>query len=137
MTLVSEYIHWNWIEGFLFTSYLSTDFPGGWDGKESAFKSGDLGSIPVLGRSPGEGNGNPPQYSCLGNFMDWGAWWAAVHGFAKRWTQLSNWYFHTSYFKGLGSFKDSQPWCYWTFESNDYLFWRALLGVQQYPWPRY
>jgi len=40
----------------------------------------DLGSIPGLGRSPGEGNGNPFQYSCLGNTMDRGAWWATVHG---------------------------------------------------------
>ena len=52
-------------------------------GKESACSAGDLGSIPRLGRSPGEGNGNPLQYSCLENFMDTGAWWAAVHGVAK------------------------------------------------------
>ena len=50
----------------------------------------DLGSIPGLGRSPGEGNGNPLQYSCLGNPMDRGAWWAAVHGITKSRTQLSN-----------------------------------------------
>ena len=43
------------------------DFPGGSDGKASAFNAGDLGSIPELGRSPGEGNGNPLQYSCLEN----------------------------------------------------------------------
>ena len=45
-------------------------FPGGSDGKESAHKAGDPGVIPELGRSPGEGNGNPLQYSCLENFMD-------------------------------------------------------------------
>ena len=45
--------------------------------------AGDLGSIPGLGRSPGEGNGNPLQYSCLENSMDGGAWWAIVHGVAK------------------------------------------------------
>ena len=46
--------------------------------------AGDLGSIPGSGRSPGEGNGNPLQYSCLGNPMDRGAWWATVHGVAKE-----------------------------------------------------
>ena len=48
--------------------------------KVSACNVGDLGSIPGLGRSPGEGNGNPLQYSCLENPMDRGAWWATVHG---------------------------------------------------------
>ena len=52
------------------------DFPGGLDGKASAYNVGDPGSIPGLGRSPGEGNGNPLQYSCLENPMDRGAWWA-------------------------------------------------------------
>ena len=64
-----------------FLSYLG--FPGGSDGKASACSMGDLGSTPGLGRSPGEGNGNPLQYSCLENSMDWGAWWAIVHGVAK------------------------------------------------------
>ena len=59
-------------------------FPGGSDGKESACNAGDLGLIPGLGRSPGEGNGNPLQYSCLGNLMDRGAWRATVHGVTKR-----------------------------------------------------
>ena len=49
-------------------------FPGGSDGKASACNAGDPGSIPGLGRSPGEGNGNPLQYSCLENSMDGGAW---------------------------------------------------------------
>ena len=49
-------------------------FPGGSDGKESVYNAGDLGLIPGLGRSPGEGNGNPLQYSCLENPMDRGAW---------------------------------------------------------------
>ena len=44
--------------------------------------------IPGLGRAPGEGNGNPVQYSCLENSMDRGAWWATVHDVAKSWTQL-------------------------------------------------
>ena len=51
-----------------------TDFPGGADGKVSAYNAGDLGLIPGSGRSPGEGNGNPLQYSCLENPMDGGAW---------------------------------------------------------------
>ena len=59
-------------------------------GKESTCQAGDMGSIPVLGRSPGEGNGNPFQYSCLGNPMDRGAWQAAVHAVAKNQTQLSD-----------------------------------------------
>ena len=49
-------------------------FPSGSDGKASACNEGDLGSISELGRSPGEGNGNPLQYSCLENSMDGGAW---------------------------------------------------------------
>ena len=54
--------------------YLPIDFPGGLDGKASAYNAGDLGSIPGSGRSPGEGNGDPLQYSCLENPMDGGAW---------------------------------------------------------------
>ena len=53
---------------------LTLDFPGGLDGKASAYNAGDPGSIPGLGRSPGEGNGNPFQYSCLENPMDGRAW---------------------------------------------------------------
>ena len=59
-------------------------FPGGLVVKNSPANAGDMGLIPGLGRSPGEGNGNPLQYSCLGNLMDRGAWWATVHGAAKR-----------------------------------------------------
>ena len=58
-------------------------FPGGSDSRESAYNAGDLGSSPVSGRSPGEGNGNPPQYACLENPMDRGAWWATVGGVAE------------------------------------------------------
>ena len=53
--------------------------PGGSDGKESTCNARYVGSVPELGRSPGEGNGNPLQYSCLENPMDRGAWWATVH----------------------------------------------------------
>ena len=56
----------------------------------SACNAGDLRLIPGSGRSPGEGNGNPLQSSCLENPMDGGAWWATVHGVAKSRTQLSD-----------------------------------------------
>ena len=63
--------------------------------KASAYNAGDPGLIPGLGRSPGEGNGSPIQYSCLENPMDGGAWWAAVHGVTKSWTRLSDFtFFH-------------------------------------------
>ena len=63
---------------------LLMDFPGGSDGKASVYNAGDPGSIPGLGRSPGEGNGNPLQSCCLGNCMDRGAWWATVHEVSKE-----------------------------------------------------
>ena len=63
-------------------------FLGGSDGKESACKVGDPGSIPGSGRSPGEGNGSPLQYSCLEDPMDRGTWWATVHGVSKNQTWL-------------------------------------------------
>ena len=56
---------------------------GGSEVKASAGNVGDLGSIPGSGRCPGEGNGNPLQYSCLGNPMDRGAWWTVVHGVTR------------------------------------------------------
>ena len=59
----------------------------------SARNAGDLGSIPGSGRSPGEGNGNLLQYSCLENPMDGGDWWATVHGVTKSWTRLSDFTF--------------------------------------------
>ena len=70
------------------------DFPGGSDDKESACNVGDLDLIPGLGRSPGEGNGYPLQYSDLENYMDRRAWQAAVHGVTKTWTWLSDFRFH-------------------------------------------
>ena len=65
-------------------------FPGGSEDKASACDAGGPGSIPGWGRSPGEGNGNPLQYSGLENPMDRGAWWATVHRVAKSWTRLSD-----------------------------------------------
>ena len=67
--------------------------------KASAYNAGDSGSIPGSGRSPGEGNGNPLQYSCLENPMDRGAWWAAVHGVTKSRTRLSDFTFFLSLMK--------------------------------------
>ena len=64
-------------------------FSGGAVAKNSPANAGDardMGSIPGWGRSPGEGNGNPLQFSCLGNSMDSGTWWATAHGVAKSWT---------------------------------------------------
>ena len=72
---------------------FSLGFPGGSEVKASACNVRDLGSIPGLGRSPGEGNGNLLQYSFLENPMDGGAWWAIVHGVAKSQTQLSDFTF--------------------------------------------
>ena len=65
-------------------------FAGGSDGNESAYNAGDSGSIPGSGRSPGEGNGYPLQYSHLENSMDRGDWQATVHGVTKSWTQPSD-----------------------------------------------
>ena len=65
-------------------------FPGGSEVKASAGNAGDPGSIPGSGRSPGEGNGNPLQYSCLENPMNGGAWWATVHGVTKSRPRLSD-----------------------------------------------
>ena len=62
------------IKSNILTIWVFTGFPGGSDGKASAYNEGDPSSIPGSGRSPGEGNGNPLQFSCLENPMDGGAW---------------------------------------------------------------
>ena len=72
---------------YLFELQFCSDilgFPGGSEVKASACNVGNLGSIPVSGRSPGEGNGNPLQYSCLKNPMDGGAWWATIHPWGRK-----------------------------------------------------
>ena len=70
----------SYLEPTIFSKYARQwGFPGGSDGKESVCNAGDPGS----GRSPGEENGNPLQYSCLENSMDREAWWATVHGVPK------------------------------------------------------
>ena len=79
-----------WNTGSRFTVFLGLGFPGGSDSKESACNAGDPDSIPGSGRNPGEGNGNPFQYSCMENPMDRGTWWATLHGVAKRQTELSD-----------------------------------------------
>ena len=68
---------------------LQFGFPGGSEVKASASNAGDLGLIPGSGRSPGEGYGNPLQYSCLENPMDGGAWWATVHRVAQ--SDMTEW----------------------------------------------
>ena len=63
-----------WQSSLIYHDFFNNDPPGGTDGKASAYNAGNPGSIPGSGRSPGEGNGNPLQYSCLENSMDGGAW---------------------------------------------------------------
>ena len=75
---------------YLHILYITWGLRGGSDNKESACTAGDQGLIPGSGRSPGEGSGNPLQYSCLENSKDRGAWWVTVHGISKSWTQLSH-----------------------------------------------
>ena len=70
--------------------YLQVGLPWQLTVKNLPASAGDVGLIPGSGRPPGEGNGNLLQYSCLGNPMDRGAWWATVHGVTKSWTQFSN-----------------------------------------------
>ena len=87
----------------------SLAFLGGSDGKESACNAEDLGSIPGLGRSPGEENGNPLHYSSLENSKDEGAWQATVHRVAKSWTQLSDFTCWLSIFNIELCISQSQP----------------------------
>ena len=75
---------------YLVSLSFNVDFPGAGvkNLPANAGDTGDLDLIPGLGRSSGEGNGNPFQYSCLGNPMDRGAWWSTVHGVTKSWPLL-------------------------------------------------
>jgi len=87
-------------------------FPGVSAVKNPPANAGDLSSISRSGKSPGEGNGNPLQYSCLENSMDRGAWRAAVHGVTKSWTWLSNWAFKNgSLIINLEMWLVRSPWC--------------------------
>ena len=85
---------------FYYIIPLNVGFPGGSEGKASAHNGGDPCSTPGSRRSPGEGNGNPLQYSCLKNSMDRGAWWATVLRITKSRTWLSNIFTHS-----FGKFK--------------------------------
>ena len=76
-------------------------FPDSWVSKESACNAGDSGSIPGLGRSPGEGNSYPLQYSGMENSMDRGAWWAIVHKTTKSQTWLKDFHFHFKQYLGF------------------------------------
>ena len=78
------------------TLHQDITIPGGSEGKEFTCRVGDLGSVPRLGRSLGEGNGYPLQYSGLENSMDRGAWQTIVQGVSKSWTWPSNFHFHTA-----------------------------------------
>ena len=97
LCMASQSPAWFWASLFFDLIVLWYDFPDGSEGKASAYNAGDLGSIPGLGRSSGEGNGNLLRYSCLENPIDGGASWATVHGVAKSWTWLSD---LTSFFFG-------------------------------------
>ena len=85
-----------------FLPLMVKSFPGGSDGKPSAYNAGDPASIPGSGRSPGEGNGTTLQYSCLENPMDGGAWWATVHGAAKESDMTERLHFLSLWPKGRG-----------------------------------
>ena len=87
--LYIDFLYWQFISQLSNVVDINLGFPGGSDGKQSACNAGDLGFIPGFGEFPGEGNGNPLQYSCLENSMDRGAWWAIIHRL-QSWTQLSN-----------------------------------------------
>ena len=90
---------------------LPPGLPGGSDGKASACSAGDSGWIPGLGRHPGEGNGNPLQYSCLENPMDGGGWEVTVHGVTKSQTGLSNFAFFLCSHGRTSCAKQGQFYC--------------------------
>ena len=101
--------YWNtnvWVEKGLCRA-MQQDFPAGSDGKVSVYNAGDQGSSPGLGRSPGEGNGNPLQYHCLEIPMDRGAWEATVYGVATSQTPLSDFTFHAP---GMADLCSKSPW---------------------------
>ena len=107
--------HWRQTKGEL---RMELSLPGGSDGKELACRAGDLGLIPGSGRSPGGGNGNPFQYSWLGNPMDRGAWWATVHGVTKSSTWISDLNDKSSYPDTLTS-----PHCTWKGKAQEPFLW--------------
>ena len=88
--ILESLIHLKCLASFDYNYIRLQGFPGGSEDRASACNAGDQGSIPGLGRSPGEGHGYPLQYSGLENPMDRGAWGATVHGVAKSQTRLSD-----------------------------------------------
>ena len=116
------------LTGFMYLGALG--FPGGSDGKESAYNTGEPGSTPGSGRCSGEGNSNPFHYSCLQNSMDGEAWWTTVHVVAKSQTWLSNEHFEYS---------DCPPSCYFLFLFFSLLFliWMKIILkiVSKFLWP--
>ena len=116
--------------------------------KVSACNVGDLGLIPGSGRSPGEGNGNLLQYSCLENPMDWGAWWAQVHRVAKSRTWLSDFthshvnkiffflkerYYYSWQVNNLGVAAGN--WSLWAVENLHITYGQPFISViPLYPW---
>ena len=106
---------------------LTLGFPGGSEVKASASNAGDPGPIPGSGRSPGKGNGNPLQYSCLENPMDRGAWWAAVHG-AQSQTRLKRLSMLACIVEGNGN-----PLQYFCLENprDRGAWWATVCGVSQ------
>ena len=89
--LVASKINWPDINS---DSVMGRGSPGGPGGKESSRNAGDLGSIPGSGKFPGDGNGDPLQYVCLGNPMARGTWWVTVYRAAKSWTRQSDHHYH-------------------------------------------
>ena len=107
------------------------DFSGGSDGKAFAYNEGDRGSIPGSGRSPGEGNGTPLQYSCLENPMDRGAWWATVHGGRKESDTTEQLHFH---FHFVYKFHSVSFICMWLSSSPNLICWRNYSFLIVHSW---
>ena len=118
------------VHGYLRWVLCSMGFPGGLEVKASAWNAGDPGSIPGSGRSPGEGNGNPLQYSCLENPVEGGAWWATVHGVTKSRTWLSDLTFVFGVLSRLpGGAGCKEPACQCRIINS-------VSGSGRYPWAR-
>ena len=86
LKILTRMVDHNIFNSHLFLSNLLHSFSGGSVVKNPPVNAGDMGLITGSGRSPGKGNGNPLQSSCLENSMDRGAWWATVHGIVKSQT---------------------------------------------------
>ena len=117
----------------LLTMPKPLEFPGSSEDKASTCHAGDQGSIPGLGRSPGEGNGNPLQYSCLENPMDRGAWPATVHGVTKSQTRLSK-FTSLLHFKALTvwmTINCGKFWKRWEYQTTWPVSWETCMHVRK------